>query len=187
MSSRFPSNTVPPTVSARAPMPSRLSKAVGAATVSLAARRSMAWASGCADPCSTAAAAINTASSVIPSAVTTSTTSGWPIVSVPVLSKTITLSRVASSSADAFLNRMPCFAPRPVLTMTAIGVASPSASGHAITNTVMVIVIANSSGCPMSQNQAPNVARPMAMAAITNHWAALSARSCAGALEFCAS
>lgn len=55
---------------------------------------------------------------------------GLATVSVPVLSKTITSSFVASSSAAAFLNRMPCMAPRPVPTMTAIGVAGPIASGR---------------------------------------------------------
>ena len=147
----------------------------------------MAWANGWSEPCSTAAAAVSTTSSVTPSAVTISTTSGWPTVSVPVLSKTMTLSLVASSSAEAFLNRMPFMAPRPVPTMTAIGVASPSASGQAITKTVMVRVTANSSGCPIHQNHTANVARPITIAAITSHCAALSARSCAGAFEFCAS
>ena len=56
-------------------------------------------------------------------------------------------------------------APRPVLTMTAIGVASPNASGQAITKTVMVMVTANSSGCPIHQNHTAKVARPMTIAA----------------------
>ena len=147
----------------------------------------MACASGWADPCSTAAAASSTVSSVTPSAITISTTSGLPSVSVPVLSKMMTVSFVASSSADAFLKRMPFMAPRPVPTITAIGVARPRASGHAMTKTVMVKVSAKSSGCPSTQNHIANVASPTTIAARTSHCAALSASSCAGAFEFCAS
>ena len=109
------------------------------------------------------------------------------MVSVPVLSKTITSSLVASSSAAAFLNRMPLDAPRPVPTITAIGVARPSASGQAMTKTVIVSVSAKSSGCPIHQNQTAKVTRPMTIAASTSHCEARSARSWAGALEFCAS
>ena len=47
--------------------------------------------------------------------------------------------------------------------MTAIGVASPSASGQAMTNTVIVRVSANSSGWPIHQNHTAKVARPITM------------------------
>ena len=154
--------------------------------LSLAARRVIACANGWSEPCSTAAAAVSNVASVTPSAVMISTTSGWPTVSVPVLSKMMTSSLVASSSAEAFLNRMPFAAPRPVLTITAMGVASPSASGQAITKTVIVSVTASSSGSPMTQNHTAKVVRPMTMAAITSHCAARSASNCAGALAFCA-
>ncbi len=122
-----------------------------------------------------------------PAAVTISTTSGRPSVSVPVLSNTTTVSRLAFSSAAALLNRMPFAAPRPVPTMTAIGVARPSASGHAMTNTVIVSVSANTAGWPSHPYQTANVATPATMAASTSHCAARSARSCPGAFEFCAS
>ena len=82
---------------------------------------------------------------------------------------------------------MPFSAPRPVLTITAIGVARPRASGQAITNTVIVNVTASNSVSPITQNHTPKVTRPITIAAITSHCAALSAKSCAGALEFCAS
>lgn len=81
----------------------------------------------------------------------------------------MTPSLVASSSAAAFLNRIPFMAPMPVPTITAIGVASPSASGQAMTNTVIVRVRANSSGRPIHQNQAAKVARPISMAITTSH------------------
>ena len=56
-----------------------------------------------------------------------------------------------------------------------------------MTKTVMVSVTANSRGWPIHQNHTAKVVSPMAIAAITSHCAALSASSCAGALEFCAS
>jgi hypothetical protein len=71
--------------------------------------------------------------------------------------------------------------------VTAIGVASPSASGQAITNTVIVSVRAKSNGWPRTNSQTANVTRPMTIAARTSHCEALSASSCAGAPEFCAS
>ena len=151
------------------------------------ARLRIACASGCSENFSTAAATASSCASLTPGAVTISTTSGWPTVSVPVLSKTTTVSLVAFSSAEAFLNRMPFIAPRPVPTMIAIGVAKPSASGQAITNTVMVRVSANSSGWPSTQNHTAKVSRPMTMAASTSHCEAWSASNCPGALEFCAS
>ena len=87
----------------------------------------------------------------------------------------------------AFSKRMPLRAPSPVATITAIGVASPRASGHAITNTVMASVNAKSSALPTHQNQTANVRSPTTIAAHTSHCEARSASSCAGAFEFFAS
>lgn len=64
------------------------------------------------------------------SSVTTSVTSGSPCVSVPVLCITTVSMRAAVSSAMAFLNSKPRLAPSPVPTITAVGVARPSASGR---------------------------------------------------------
>ena len=61
-----------------------------------------------------------------------STTSGRPIVSVPVLSKMTVSMRCATSSASPPLMRMPASAPRPVPTMIAVGVARPIAHGQAM-------------------------------------------------------
>ena len=187
ISRRLPRKTVSPLTSACAPLPSRLRKSRASGIFSPSALSRIARASGCSDPFSTAAASSNTCSGMRPSAATISTTRGSPIVKVPVLSKITTLSFVASSSADAFLNRMPRLAPSPVPTMTAIGVASPSASGQAITKTVIVRVTANSNVSPIHQNQTANVPRPMTIAIRTSHCDARSASNCAGALEFCAS
>ena len=66
---------------------------------------------------------------------TTSTTRGLPSVSVPVLSTTSVSTFSSRSSASAFLISTPDCAPLPVPTMIAIGVASPSAHGHAMMST----------------------------------------------------
>lgn len=151
------------------------------------ARLSTASARGCSENFSTAAAVARSRVSSTPGAATISTTSGCPSVKVPVLSNTTTVNLVAFSNAAAFLKRMPFIAPSPVPTMMAIGVASPSASGHAITNTVMVKVSANSNVCPITQYQTLKVSRPITIAASTSHWDAWSASSWPGAFEFWAS
>ena len=56
---------------------------------------------------------------------------------------------------------------RPVTaTITAMGVASPRASGQAMTNTVIVRVTAKSRVCPIHQNHTANVSRPMTIVMI---------------------
>ena len=64
-------------------------------------------------------------------------TRGTPCVTVPVLSKTMLCTLWAVSSGSPPLMRMPLIAPTPVPTMTAVGVASPRAHGHAMQRTVM--------------------------------------------------
>jgi len=61
---------------------------------------------------------------------------GIPCVIVPVLSKTIVFTLCAFSKGPAPLTKIPCNAPTPVATMTAVGVARPNAHGHAIANTL---------------------------------------------------
>src|SRR5512136_172359 len=154
----------------------------------------MACASGCSEDCSAEATSLSISSCVrtLPSAMT-STTCGLPSVSVPVLSKMMACSLAACSSAVAFLNKMPCCAPRPVPTMTAVGIAKPSASGQAMTTTVIakvsaqtVLSIPDGMIKPPKKYQPKNVASPNTTAAATSHWAARSANLCEGALEFCA-
>ena len=55
-----------------------------------------------------------------------SVTSGLPLVSVPVLSKRIVSSFSLISRASPFLTRIPSSAPRPIPTVTAVGVARPN-------------------------------------------------------------
>ena len=64
-------------------------------------------------------------------------TVGCPRVTVPVLSNTIVRILYARSSASPPLIRIPLAAPTPVPTMTAVGVARPSAQGQAMTSTAM--------------------------------------------------
>ena len=66
---------------------------------------------------------------------TTSVTRGLPSVIVPVLSSTTASSLCAVSSAAPSRMSTPFSAPLPVPTMIAVGVASPSAQGHAMTST----------------------------------------------------
>ena len=63
---------------------------------------------------------------------------------VPVLSKTIVSIFPAISKISADLIKIPCFAPIPVPTIMAVGVANPSAQGHEITKTDIPIEMANS-------------------------------------------
>ena len=91
------------------------------------------------------------------------------------------------SSATALLNRMPWRAPRPVPTMTAVGVARPSASGQVMTTTVMANRSAVETPAPAGPSHAKNVTAPPASATSTSQKAARSASRCAGALLLCAS
>src|SRR6266540_1128021 len=137
------------------------------------AARTMASASGCSLSRSTAAPSRNSSSEVKPSVLSTAVTSGSPFVSVPVLSST-TVSRAAiCSSAIAFLKRMPRCAPRPVPTMIAVGVASPSASGQVITTTVIATSSASKTGRSTTPNQTKNVPSPPISATRTSQNAAL--------------
>ena len=67
---------------------------------------------------------------------------GFPSVSVPVLSTTSVSTFSSRSSASAFWISTPADAPRPVPTMIAIGVARPSAHGHAMIRTATALTSA---------------------------------------------
>ena len=147
----------------------------------------IASASGCSLSPSAAATRRSTSSSSTPSAVATATTSGSPRVSVPVLSSTTVSSEAACSSAIACLKRMPRLAPRPVPTMIAVGVASPSASGQVMTTTVMANSSASWTSRPTTKYQTTKVSAPPMSATSTSQNAARSASRWPGALEFWAS
>ena len=63
-----------------------------------------------------------------------------PVVTVPVLSSTIVSTRRVDSSTSGPLMRMPSWAPRPVPTSRAVGVARPSAHGQAMMSTATAAV-----------------------------------------------
>ncbi len=72
------------------------------------------------------------------------TTVGAPSVSVPVLSKATTSTSGKASSVWISLIRIPFFAASPVPATSAVGVASPSAQGHAMTSTLTAAIRAYS-------------------------------------------
>ena len=63
-----------------------------------------------------------------------------PVVTVPVLSRTIVSTRRVVSRTSGPLIRMPSWAPRPVPTMRAVGVARPRAQGQAMISTATAAV-----------------------------------------------
>ena len=99
------------------------------------AAATMAAASGCSLPRSSAAASRSSSSSVAGRERLDRASAGFPSVSVPVLSTRSVSTCSSRSSASAFLTSTPAVAPRPVPTMMAIGVASPSAQGQAMMST----------------------------------------------------
>ena len=99
------------------------------------ASATMAAASGCSEPFSRLAAKRRTSGSAWGAIATTFSTAGFPRVRVPVLSTRRTSTFSSRSSASAFLTSTPAAAPRPVPTMIAMGVASPSAHGQATMST----------------------------------------------------
>ena len=123
-----------------------------------------AWAIGCSLASSTAPASRSTSARVAPFSGRTSTSSMRPSVTVPVLSRTIVPIRRVSSSTSGPLMRMPSCAPRPVPTMSAVGVASPRAQGHAMMSTATAAENA-SPASPVTASQPASVASAMPMTA----------------------
>ena len=70
----------------------------------------------------------------------TSTSVIRPVVTVPVLSSTTVSTRRVDSSTSGPLMRMPSWAPRPVPTISAVGVARPRAHGQAMISTATAAV-----------------------------------------------
>ena len=97
----------------------------------------------------------------------TSTSRIRPSVTVPVLSSTIVVTRFVCSSTSGPLMRMPSWAPRPVPTMRAVGVARPSAQGQAMMSTATDAVKAAVTS-PSSTSQPTSVASESAITIGTN-------------------
>ena len=144
---------------ARTPLPVTESKVVTAGRSRPLSRApaTMAPASGCSLSTSAAATRRSSSSWSCPPTVTTSVREGLPRVMVPVLSSTMVCSLWAVSSASALLTSTPDCAPFPVATMIDSGVASPSAHGHAMINTLTVATTASGSSGPRT-NHRTNVA-----------------------------
>jgi hypothetical protein len=100
------------------------------------------------------------------------------------LSKTSVSSFCAPSSASAFLMRMPARAARPTPTIKAVGVASPSAHGHAITRTDTAGM--SPAAVPSKTAQATSVTSAMPSTTGTNTPDTLSTSRCTGGLDPCA-
>ena len=102
---------------------------------------------------------------------------------MPVLSSAIASSAPIPSSVAASLIRMLWRAPMPVATATAVGVASPSASGQAITTALIAKVSVRMKSSSENAVQAPKVRRPTEIATTTSTAAARSASRWPGAFE----
>ena len=81
-----------------------------------------------------------------------------PLVTVPVLSSTIVSHARVRSSTSGPRIRMPSCAPRPVPTISAVGVASPSAHGHAMISTATAAVNASDGVRRRASSQPASVA-----------------------------
>jgi len=127
-----PTSTVRPPTRALTPRPARLANRSTSGRVPLPGRAAsaIARAMGCSLPDSAAPARASAASRRVPGTATTSTTSIAPWVRVPVLSRTVAVARRASSRIRGPLISTPSCAPRPVPTISAVGVARPSAHGR---------------------------------------------------------
>ena len=91
-----------------------------------------------------------------PSTTVRSTRVMRPVVTVPVLSRTMVSTACVASSTSGPLMSTPSWAPRPVPTSSAVGVASPSAQGHAMISTATAAVKASWRG-GRSASQAASV------------------------------
>ena len=105
---------------------------------------------------------------------------------MPVLSSTMVSNLRVSSKTSGPRIRMPSWAPRPVPTISPIGVAKPSAQGQAITKTATAAVKAASMSL-LNSHQARNVTTAMISTIGTNTEEIRSARRAIGALPDCAS
>ncbi len=149
--SRFPANALLPATRASTPSPDFAVQDSGSriSIESSSALARIALASGCSLRISIDAASFKKLSHDI-SQGTISVTTGFPRVIVPVLSSATIRIRPASSKAVPVLKRIPFFAPLPIPTMMATGVARPSAHGQLTTRTAIAWESANEKSAPRS-------------------------------------
>ena len=170
------------------PFPGMASKeeTVRHATFRSSPARKTALASGCSLCFSKDAASVRKSFSARSPNGRISVTRGSPTVIVPVLSSTTMSVFPVCSSEAAVLNKMPCFAPTPLPTIIATGVASPKAHGQLMTSTDMPRASANPNDCPAS-SQAAIVTAASAITVGTKMPETLSAIFAIGALVAAAS
>ena len=147
-----PTSSACPSTTPSTPRPSRFtnSSATGSWPTSLRAASAIARPIGCSDACSIAPTSRSSAARSTPSPSVTSTRLMRPLVTVPVLSSTTVSMRPVDSSTSGPLIRIPSWAPRPVPTSSAVGVASPSAHGQATISTATAAVSAKPALAPAS-------------------------------------
>jgi len=177
-----PARISTPSRSARTPLPGSAVNSSGSGiSPSTRARSTIARATGCSDLFS----AMPARSRIMPSPAsptgTTSDTDNMPVVRVPVLSSTTAVVRYAASSASPLRKSTPRSAPRPVPTITAVGVARPMAHGQAITSTATALSRA-AARLPVAIIQPANVRTAIPRTAGTNTAAIRSAKRWMGGL-----
>jgi len=101
------------------------------------ASSTIAAASGCSERLSTAAAAARRSSADVPANAITSVTTGFPVVSVPVLSNAMARTRPSVSRKVLPLNRMPLRAPLDSAERRVGIIEAASAHGDATTRKIM--------------------------------------------------
>ena len=171
----------------RGPSSTSIASTAGGTMPFSRAASTIARASGCAEPCSSAAAAPSSSGSDTPATWTRSVSRGRPSVIVPVLSSRTSVTRRACSIAPALRKRIPARAPRPVPTRIAVGVARPSAQGQAMMRTDANATVAKSArGSGPTTYQATHVATAIAITTGTKTPEMRSASFWIGGLEACA-
>ena len=153
---RLPMSTACPCTTPCVPRPGTARASCGASVLMpcCCAAASTARASGCSLPDCRLAACCSAPASCTPGAGSRRSRRGWPTVSVPVLSKATVRTLCAVSSATASFTKMPWRAATPVPAMMAVGVASPSAHGQAMTSTATARITAPSTPSPASHQPA---------------------------------
>ena len=159
-----PTTTVWPSTTASMPSPARLVKLSTGASgpTSPRAKPAIARAIGCSLASSAEPASRRSRARSPPGSATALGTRSFPSVTVPVLSSRIVVIRRVCSSTSGPLIRIPSWAPRPLPTMSAVGVASPRAHGQAMISTATAAVNA-ADASPVSASQPTSVASEIAI------------------------
>ena len=117
----------------------------------------------------------------------TSTSAIRPVVTVPVLSRTIVSTSCVASSTSGPRMSTPSCAPRPVPTSSAVGVARPSAQGQAMISTATAAVNASVAAWPVSEPAGERADRQHEHDRHEDRPRSRSASRCTSALPDCAS